>query len=760
MKWHLLPWKFFVRRAARSYGFVDPAGFMARMSRFARPAEFEVPMELLRAGVIFHARGLINTRAIQHNLDWVWPFWVERQFNPRDPSFLPRAFNFSHVNLTHRNWTAVGLPDIALYPLIDPRGLVTPLFDGWSIDFWVLGADGTALLPGRAGDTGCKQRLHPENQVVETRIDGEGMRLRLETRVELHDHAPVLRVEARGDAERAAWLVVALRPYNPEGIQFIDTVRVLGDRAGWRVNNDTDVLLSEYPSNWYASNYAGGDVFHHLPKGTPQMQIRCPVGMATAAALFPIAPGHPRMVTVSVPLDHEAASMHEPLVPRRTWREVHETAAKLRLPDRRCADLYAASINTLELLTAGEAYPGPYTYRRFWFRDACLMLNSLLAAGLIDRVKRHLSYFPERQKRDGYFASQEGEWDSNGQVLWLLGRYAEVSGEVLPEPWLASIERAVGWIERKRVRAPGEAHDGLLPSGFSAEHFGPNNHYYWDAFWSVGGLRAVEPLLRAAGRDESAQRCARVAQELMTALEISIGRVELVRAGGTVPAAPDRRMDSGAIGVLVADYPLRLLAPGDPRMRNTAAWFMEHSLVGGGFFQDMQHSGINAYLTLMLAQTLLRNGDGRWADLVRAVARLASPTGQWPEAIHPLTGGGCIGDGQHGWAAAEWVLWMRNAFLREDNDGWIIGSGLLPEWLTPGARLEFGPTPVAGGSASVRLVVEDADLIAATIVIDGAAALPARRYAVPGFIAEARAASAPCGSAGAEETVTLCRARD
>ena len=30
-----------------------------------------------------HLRGLLNTLAIQSNRDWVWPFWVERQFDPR-----------------------------------------------------------------------------------------------------------------------------------------------------------------------------------------------------------------------------------------------------------------------------------------------------------------------------------------------------------------------------------------------------------------------------------------------------------------------------------------------------------------------------------------------------------------------------------------------------------------------------------------------------------------------------------------------------
>jgi hypothetical protein len=131
-KW--LPWRFLIRRVTGFYGFLDPVTLMARLRQFGKPSEVQEPIELLRAGLIFHARGLVNTRAIQYNLDWVWPFWVVKQFTPQDASFIPRGFSFSHINVTHRNWTAVGHPDLAAYPIIDPRGLVTPLFDAWSID--------------------------------------------------------------------------------------------------------------------------------------------------------------------------------------------------------------------------------------------------------------------------------------------------------------------------------------------------------------------------------------------------------------------------------------------------------------------------------------------------------------------------------------------------------------------------------------------------------------------------------------------------
>jgi hypothetical protein len=88
--------------------------------------------------------------------------------------------------------------------------------------------------------------------------------------------------------------------------------------------------------------------------------------------------------------------------------------------------------------------------------------------------------------------------------------------------------------------------------------------------------------------------------------------------------------------------------------------------------------------------------------LFKAVAKQASPTGQWPEAIHPRTLGGCMGDGNHTWAAAEWVMMVRNSFVREEADRLIIGSGLFPEWLRPGRETCFGPAPTSFGMVTVR----------------------------------------------------------
>jgi hypothetical protein len=172
-------------------------------------------------------------------------------------------------------------------------------------------------------------------------------------------------------------------------------------------------------------------------------------------------------------------------------------------------------------------------------------------------------------------------------------------------------------------------------------------------------------------------------------------------------------MDSGAVGSLVASYPLRLWPAQEVRLLHTVAFLQQRCFRQGVFFQEMFHSGLNVYLTLHIAQVLLRAGEPCFGDLVRSVSALASPTGQWPEAIHPRTGGGCMGDGQHVWAAAEWVVMIRNMFVREEDDGLVLASGLLQEWLEAGVPFDFGPAPTPYGDLHLRIEPAATDITVA-----------------------------------------------
>lgn len=707
MIWRWLPWKFLIGRAARAYGMIDPIQVLARLRGFSQPSEVQEPIELLRAGVVFQARGLINARVIQYNMDWIWPYWVTRQFGPNDPAFVPRAFSFGHINLTQRSWTAVGHPDVPLYPIVDPRGLVTPLYDGWSLDCWLIDDHGNTMIPSREPYADQQVRWEPR-MTLRTSVENEFGKLVSEATIRGSAGKPLLTMIAHGRLTDGGWLVISVRPCNPEGISFVEKIDYDQQHSAWRINKKDHVVMEPTPDRVGSSDFRHGDIFHRIIDG-PVAQtnsVHCSHGLANAAAAFRLEKGQKRIVTLHIPLRLPPEVRTKNSAVRTHRQRSHSVNCQLVVPDGQYQFLFDNAAHTLKLLSADDIYPGPYTYRRFWFRDGCLMLHALLCIGELERARGLLQLFLSRQKRNGYFQSQEGEWDSNGQVLWVLYRYRQLSGAPLPSAWASPIVKAARWILAKRTPRNGDApHAGLLPAGFSAEHLGPNDHYYWDNFWSISGLDGAARLLGEMVSKDLGKDLGDAARRFEKRVFETIEAIPYEQALDAIPAAPYRRMDAGAIGSMVADYPLQLTRVGNQRLLATLEHLLSHHMVKNGFYQDMIHSGINAYLTLALAQTLLRHGDGRYADLLQAVADLASPTGNWPEAVHPFSGGGCMGDGQHGWAAAEWVMMIRSLFVREEENRLVIGSGLLNRWLEEAGDgdLRFGPTPTAHGPVTVKV---------------------------------------------------------
>ncbi|MDX1636129.1 MAG: hypothetical protein R3280_15935, partial [Marinobacter sp.] len=472
-----------------------------------------------------------------------------------------------------------------------------------------------------------------------------------------------------------------------------------------------------------------GDVHIHLSDRDDQTEGVCDVGMVTAAALFPVRAGETREITASVPL----ADIPARLPQADAWQRERTGHARLQCPEPRYQFLYDAAVTSLILHSPEDVYPGPFTYKRFWFRDAAFIINALLSIGLTGRAERALARFPERQTRSGYFRSQEGEWDANGEVLWVLKRYFDLTNRSPDLHWLGPIARGARWILRKRLSNDLDApHAGLLPAGFSAEHLGPNDYYYWDDFWGIAGLKAAAAML-AGLKDEDSREFSVGAEDFERAVDRSLETCQARLRRPGMPASPYRRLDAGAIGSLAIGYPVQLASPDDPRLLDCAEFLIERCFVDGAFYQDMIHSGLNAYLTLHVAQVLLRAGDSRYLALMDAVAALASDTGQWPEAIHPATKGGCMGDGHHVWASAEWVLMIRNCFLREEDDHLVLGAGIPERWLEQREPVSFGPAPTAFGTVTVTLQSREDGSVQVHWRGDWHRKQPALELRVPGY---------------------------
>jgi hypothetical protein len=248
----------------------------------------------------------------------------------------------------------------------------------------------------------------------------------------------------------------------------------------------------------------------------------------------------------------------------------------------------------------------------------------------------------------------------------------------------------------------------MLPAGFSAEHLGPNDYYYWDNFWSLRGIRDAAEAALALENHGDANAFREIGENYLRDLLEAINRDIEYGTAHVLPAAPRRRPDAGMIGNIAAVYPLKLFPIDEtPWLRNTVAFIRNHLFHEDGFYQQMIHSGVNSYLTLQMAQCMLLMGDIGAYKLIDYMLGLATPTWCWPEAIHPRTFGGCMGDGHHGWAAAEWVLLVRNLVVHEDADVLQLTRLVPSEWCKAGQRIAIRNAPTAFGTVSAAVDFEE-----------------------------------------------------
>ncbi len=686
------------------------------------------PKELFALSAPVILRGLLNYAILQMKRDWVFPYWVHRQLDPADVSFQPRAQNPLLVNATHRNWTLIGSPHGRHEAIVDPRGLVTPLPREWSLDHWLVVGD-RVFYPSLMASV--EQSLDSERPAVHTSFECGPVSLTLFSFVEPTQRSlDVLfteaRVHNRADQEVRGTVFVAIRPFNPEGISPIRNV-AFPTRRHIDVNGTLAVVFAQDP-HWTAVGDEREDLADRIrrviestgrwePFDAPS-ETRCKTGLGHAIAAFDfvLSPGSQHSIHSSIALGHEQALRSLPARRQwrisfdrrnqehvRRWRTERSFGGSIRLPDASVQRLLDSSVLALlQLHDHDFVSPGPWIYHQFWFRDAAPLLEALDCLSYHKRVRETIGKFTSYQTGEGFFRGPEGEWDSNGEAIWLVVRHAVRTQSSL---WLrsmySSLRAGAEWIIRKRGETDRTrpSQPGLLPPSLSAEHLGTVDQYYWDSLWGLAGLESMATAAGILGKALDAERFRKQAQSFAAEIDRSLAMVVDRIGAELIPATPTRSFDESAIGSLCAAYPLDLASIRQSAVRGTTRALAERFVDGHGFYHPFIHSGYNVYLTLQIAHALLWEGerDAAWR-IAQNVFSLAMPTGTFPEAVHPRTFGGAMGDGHHGWAAAEVVLFIRDALIDDRTSSLRLLGGIPGTWqieqtglLFRGLATRFGP---------------------------------------------------------------------
>lgn len=422
-------------------------------------------------------------------------------------------------------------------------------------------------------------------------------------------------------------------------------------------------------------------------------------------------------------------------------KKLDTTGMQVMLPpvvDHLWAQYRSSRADLLILADDGAIHPGPTIYDSFWIRDssveavACSLAgDDGLASSQLGR--RHLEVFQTGTNRIGRAAAygffggeheQNGqEWDANGEALWAFGTFDRIQGPSIAfgsKVYWPYVLEGARWIRDNR------SSDGIMLSGWSAEHIGDANQpHYWDDLWSLAGLYEGARLAERIGANEVTELWAAF-DSLKAATAASIRWVlGQQRTEGEwetyVPSGPggDRGLYSTIIGAAAYFHPTRLHYGAklgddiDLAFRLTLDTIWSH-FIQGGFRHDKSWQAYGPYLTLQLAHAFLLTGDLDRMDALlgwtignAGYARVSRydgsdeqwqvTTGTWNEQhAYPVANDFSdmpfrdwyMGDMPHGWAAAEFMLLLREMLFFEagpdDARELYIAPGVLPRWLRGG----------------------------------------------------------------------------
>jgi hypothetical protein len=391
------------------------------------------------------------------------------------------------------------------------------------------------------------------------------------------------------------------------------------------------------------------------------------------------------------------------------WKTLMDATAHLSVPCRKATEAFLASrVCQLLALDHGEIHGGEGFYDAFYIRDGAYQVMELEEANLLGQARRALDAYLSHQRPDGRFESQSGQFDANGQAVWVLWQYYKITGD---KKWLAEVyprmRKAVNWtIEALKKTQSDRAFPGLLPAALADGEYlwEGKNHIVGYDFWNLRGLLCTADAARTLGKNEEAKELDRQAAAYRKAID------ETWKKTGLAYFPPSWEKDGTHWGNTEILWPTPILKTNDQRIAEISRHVRKEYM--GGYVEGIIRWGtpklkpaIHPYMGAYTTMNDLRRGldeqvveDFYWY-LLHSAATHAFPEGiyfqertAWGETIPHVTG------------ASNYALLLRHMLIDEIGDELHLLPAVPDWWLGEGKeiRLESAPTHFGMVSLVVR----------------------------------------------------------
>lgn len=661
--------------------------FLESILNMGKKSEVTFPKELIPLNLELLLKGLITSRVFEVNSNWVFPFWIEEQLNPNNDVFVPRGANIFAINTTYRNWTILGSVESDEKGVIDLRGMVSPKENSPSLDIF-LQYNEKFFFPSKEK---IEQSFDPSTGIIKSFYKGLDFEYNLETFSSEIDKGIYLKYNFKSRKDGFYKLFFLIRPFNPES--FIPIFKI--DIKDNKVYVNSSLFLIPITEGY---NFILFEDEHDIIDGKviQKNTILSKYGLITGGLFYEFKLNKDEEKSFEIFLPQENSYNNNLNFDNAKVSKINflckerENELEIEVPDEIITKIFRSNkIYLKSLINSEYITPGPLTYKKFWFRDSAYMIPALMKIGDLKRSRNIINYFKKKIKKDGYFQSQNGEWDSNGQAIFTISQYYRLTlDKNFLKEFYPYVKRGAEWIDKKRKKYIDSF--GLLPSSFSAEHFGPNDLYYYDDYFGLRGLLDASYLAQEVENNDDSEKFLNFFTEFKEDIRSAIDNDQRRLGKKICVGAYGRNIDASIIATFTSIFPLNLDILSKDEVINSYEILKSRFFVKNCFYQNITHSGINLYLTLEIANALLYLGEENEAiNLFKSVISLLTSTYTGPEAINPKSLGGCEGDGHHGWLIAELIHFIRNSLLFEKDDNIVLLSGSKSEWFKDGNRILF-----------------------------------------------------------------------
>ena len=388
------------------------------------------------------------------------------------------------------------------------------------------------------------------------------------------------------------------------------------------------------------------------------------------------------------------------------WNGALSNAAHIEVPCRKATEaLLAAHVCQLIANDHGDVHGGEGFYDEFYIRDGAYQVMELEEAGLWDAAQKAVALYLPRQRPDGRFESQPGQFDANGQALWVLWQYYKMTAD---RAWLESVypkmRRAVDWTMKARRRAPADSpFAGLLPNALAdGEYLWAGEHHIvgYD-FWNLRGILCTADAARILDKNDEAEALLNEANLYRSALDAAWKRT------GLAHFPPSWEKAGTHWGNTETLWPTEIFDPDDPRVAALSKHVREdfHGGLIEGTIQWHGHApAIHPYMGAYTTMTDLTRGlhenvvkDFYWY-LLHSTAAHAFPEGiypqkreAWSDTIPHVTG------------ACNYAILLRHMLVHEESDTLHLLKAVPDWWLEEGQEIKVERLPTHFGAMALRV---------------------------------------------------------